>query len=249
MTSKSLALSIVLIAGLMASLQTDLLADPAQPNQVTQARSRVTAISAASGSDGNAPSSLQSAEQIDTRLSRVYIFVGKTGLGHEHGVEGRLKSGSVRLEAGSEAGEMVFDMVSFDADTNAARRYVGLSGSIDASTRQQVNANMKAPAILDVRQYPTATFLIDSCIRTDRKSRSGNAVYELAGRFTLRSVTRPVKFDAEVTEDKGVPRLKGHFTILQTNYGITPFRKAFGAVGVADPLRIYGDIVLGAEKP
>jgi len=249
MTSKSLAVFIVLVVGSMAALQTDLIAEPDQPDQVTQVRSPATAIAEDSDSDVNGLLSPATSDQIDTRLSRVYILVGKTGLGHEHGVEGRLKSGSVRLEAASEAGEMVFDMASFNADTDAARRYVGLSGSIDASTRQQVNANMKAPAILNVRQYPTATFRIESCMRTDRRSRNGNAVYELNGRFTLRNVARPVKFDAEVFEDKGVKHLKGQFTILQTNYGITPFRKAFGAVGVADPLRIFGDIVLGAEKP
>ncbi len=33
-------------------------------------------------------------------------------------------------------------MNSFDADTDAARRYLGLEGSTDESTRKQVNANM-----------------------------------------------------------------------------------------------------------
>jgi len=36
--------------------------------------------------------------------------------------------------------------------------------------------------------------------------------------------------------------IRGNFTILQTDYGITPYSKAFGAIGVANPLRIYGDL-------
>jgi hypothetical protein len=36
---------------------------------------------------------------------------------------------------------------------------------------------------------------------------------------------------------------------VQTEYKITPFSKAFGAVGVTDKLRVYGHIVLvAAEK-
>jgi hypothetical protein len=37
-------------------------------------------------------------------------------------------------------------------------------------------------------------------------------------------------------------RLQGSFSILQSDYGITPFSKALGAVGVADRLTISGDL-------
>jgi hypothetical protein len=46
--------------------------------------------------------------------------------------------------------------------------------------------------------------------------------------------------------DGGGVRLRGNFTIMQTQYGIRPYSKAFGAVGVADRLTIYGDIHLDA---
>src|SRR5690349_4637563 len=49
--------------------------------------------------------------------SHVYVFVGKTGLGHEHGVVGQLKQGHINLAAPREAGTLVFDMGSFTADT------------------------------------------------------------------------------------------------------------------------------------
>lgn len=198
-------------------------------------------------SDSQESSAALALGEVDLRRSRVYVFVGKTGLGHDHGVEGRLKSGTVRLDAGESAGELVFDMNSFDADTDAARKYVGLSGSTDTSTRQQVNTNMKGAPILNVRQFPTATFKIDSCRQLERKNAKGQTAYELSGKFTLRGVTRPLKFSAEYVEDKGIHRLRGNFSILQTNYGITPFKKAFGAVGVANQLKIFGDLVIGGE--
>ena len=183
---------------------------------------------------------------VNVSASRVYIYVGKTGLGHNHGVEGRLKSGSLQLDGSDAGGELVFDMTSFDADTDAARRYVGLAGSTDASTKQQVNANMKGAAVLDVQRYPTAKFVVDGVKRTEKKSREEHPLYELSGKFTLHGQTRPLKLEASVEERSEGLRLRGKFSILQTQYGIRPYSKAFGAVGVADQLTIYGDIQLDA---
>ncbi len=180
--------------------------------------------------------------EIFPEQSRVYIFVGKTGLGHDHGIEGRFRSGWLRPGAGENAGEFVFDMQTFDADTDAARRYTGLPGSTDASTRRQVNENMKGPGVLDVRRYPTATYKITSAIETARKSKEGHPMYQLDGQFTLHGVTHPLKFPVEVIEEEQTLRVKGSFTIMQTAYGITPFRKALGAVGVTNQLKIYGDV-------
>ncbi len=192
-------------------------------------------------------SGAETARAVNVQESRVYVFVGKTGFGHDHGVEGKLKSGSLVLEGEQAGGELLFDVTSFDADTDAARRYVGLSGSTDASTRQQVNANMKGAAVLDVRRYPTAKFVVSAVKKTGKQSREGHPLYELSGQFTLHGQTRPLKLEAsaEETADGGV-RLRGNFAIMQTQYGIRPYSKAFGAVGVADRLTIYGDIHLDA---
>jgi hypothetical protein len=69
---------------------------------------------------------------------RVYVFVGKTGFGHEHGVEGQIKQGMIRLDNPHNCGQLVFDMSTFAADTSAAREYVRLVGTEDASSQQQV---------------------------------------------------------------------------------------------------------------
>jgi len=184
------------------------------------------------------------AGDVNLKDSRVYIFVGKTGLGHNHGIEGRLKSGSIRLEAVENAGELVFDMTSFDADTDAARRYVGLEGSTDKSTRQQVNVNMKGADVLNVQKFPLATFRIASAKLLQQKGRQGHPEYQLDGRFTLHGVTQPLRFQASGEEQDGRVHLRGSFSILQTGYGIRPYSKAFGAVGVTDKLTIYGDLWL-----
>ncbi len=179
---------------------------------------------------------------VDLGQSRAYVLVGKTGFGHDHGVVGRLKSGSVHLDRAKNVGQVVFDMRTFTADTPEARRYVGLSGSTSASTRDAVNKNMLGKDVLNVAGYPTATFDIATSALMKNKSRSGNPKYKLAGKFTLHGTTRPLTIEAEAIKKNGRIRLRAAFYAIQTQYGITPYSKAFGAVGVADRLTIYGEI-------
>lgn len=189
---------------------------------------------------------------VDVKRSRVYVKVDKTGLGHTHGVEGQFKSGHVELGqdgATQKAGAMVFDMTTFVADTAEARRYVGLSGTTDASTARQVTANMTGADVLDVRRFPTAAFEIASIAKAKQQPKEGTQ-YVLDGKFTLHGVTHPMQILATATAEKdGSTRLRGGFYVNQTSFGITPYSKAFGAVGVADRLTIYGDLILaGATK-
>jgi len=179
---------------------------------------------------------------------RVYAFVGKTGLGHEHGVVGQLKQGRLNLAAATDAGELVFDMQSFTADTDVARRFVGLSGATDAATRQEVRANMLGSAVLDAAHYPTASFVVRTVAKLPQPSAKGLPQYQLAGDFTLHGVTRPIQVVAEAEEQKGWLHLRGGFTMLQSQFGITPFTKAFGAVGVADELKVYGDLWFAQQR-
>lgn len=180
--------------------------------------------------------------QIDVRASRVFILVGKTGLGHEHGVEGRIKEGALAPGAAAKAGKIVIDMTTFQADTAEARKYVGLEGTTDESTRRQVNANMLGPDVLDVAHHATATFDVDSIQLLRATKANAPPQYQLEGEFTLHGVTRKLRMFAEATPASGSIRLRGKFSILQSDYGITPYSKAFGAIGVADQLTIWGDL-------
>ena len=69
--------------------------------------------------------------EVDKDASRVYIKVTRTNrLGHNHGVEGKLASGSLAVGG---KGSLVFDMSTFAADTAQARKYVGLDADFSAS--------------------------------------------------------------------------------------------------------------------
>lgn len=180
--------------------------------------------------------------------SRVYIRVGKRRLGHEHGVEGKLKSGTIHLNRREEAGELVFDMATFTADTDAARQYVGLESTTDADEQKDVTATMRGKGVLNAAEFPTATFVIDSAPLLVEKTEKGEAQYQLEGELTLRDKTNPLKVIAAVVEEKeGRIRLQGEFRIKQSEYGIKPYSAAGGLVAVADELRIFGDIWLTRE--
>ena len=182
------------------------------------------------------------AGDVDTSISRIYVHVDKTGFGHEHGVVSFMKSGHLNLGASQNAGELVFDMTDFNADTDEARRYVGLEGSSDAETRQEVNANMLGPDVLDVRQFPTATFTVDSIQAIRSRRPNAPQQVQLDGEFTLHGTTNKITVTATPINVNGYTRIVGNFSILQSDYGIKPFRKAFGAVGVADRLTVFGDL-------
>jgi polyisoprenoid-binding protein YceI len=189
---------------------------------------------------------LEAAEEleVDLKTSRVYVLVDKTGLGHQHGVTGNLKSGSLTLGAKADAGQIVFDMPSFIADTDAGRKYVGLEGQKDANTQKKVTETMLSPNVLDVKKFPTATFDIDSALQTEKKSSAGNPVYLLKGQFTLHGVANPLAIEAEVVAKRQSTQVRGKFKVQQTKYGMKPYTTGLGTVGVADELTIWGDLQL-----
>lgn len=179
--------------------------------------------------------------QVDLERSRVYVLVGKTGLGHEHGVVGQLKSGNINLGQAANVGRLEFDMKSFIADTEAARKYVGLEGMTAASTQKQVNQNMLGSHVLNVEKFPAATFVIDTAQKTGQATADGKQQYRLKGQFTLHGTTRPITVVATAVKVEKGMHLVGQFSILQTDFNIKPYTAAFGTVGVADKLTIWGD--------
>jgi len=137
---------------------------------------------------------------------------------------------------------LVFDMKSFNADTERARKRLGLKGTTDEATRTAVNENMHSAAVLDVAKYPTATFEISSAKATGQVTTSGNPTYLLEGNFTLHGTTKPQTIIVHAEQVRGWLHVRGGFAINQSVFGIKPYTKALGAIGVADELKIYGEL-------
>jgi polyisoprenoid-binding protein YceI len=187
--------------------------------------------------------------EVDIDSSRVFVKVGSaTRLGHPHGVEAKLKSGKITLGAG---GELAFDMKSFKADTQEARKKVGLEGKkISDNEAKKVNETMRSADVLDVEKFPTAVYKIIAIKPSEKQEAGAPGVYEVNGRFTLHGAEQPLKFKAklEQTKKEGALKLIGSFIIKQTAYGMTPYSAAGGLAKVADELEIVGELTLGSEK-
>ncbi len=184
------------------------------------------------------------AGNVDVTRSVVYAFVGKSGLGHEHAVAGKFKTGNIFLGKGADAGELTFEMKSFRADTQAARAFIGLEGTTPAGTQKQVNQSMLGMKVLHITQFPAAQFTIRSAAPIGQGSATGTGPYQLEGDFTLHGVTHAITIPITAEFKEGATHLQGKFSILQSEYGIKPFRKALGAIGVADEVTIHGDLWL-----
>jgi polyisoprenoid-binding protein YceI len=185
------------------------------------------------------------AYEVDCEASRIYVKVGSASrLGHEHGVEGKLKSGT--LTFGGD-GELVFDMESFTADTAEARKRVGLEKKkVSANEAKKVTETMRGADVLGVAEHPKATFRITSITPLDKQAVSEPGAYQVEGSFTLHGTEQKLPFKAKVErgDKEGQLRMTGAFTIKQTDFGIKPYSAAAGLAKVADQLEISGDLIL-----
>ena len=130
------------------------------------------------------------------------------------------------------------------ADTAEARKYFKLPGETDAGTQAAVNANMHGAAVLNVGQFPTAEFVISTAQALQREAGQVGQPYQLDGELTLHGVKRATRIVATAETANGLILLRGRFALKQTDFGITPYSKLLGAVGIADELQIYGDLYL-----
>ena len=195
---------------------------------------------------GPSPKAAAVTYEVDTGSSRVYALVSAaTRLGHSHGIEGRLASGSVTPGG---TGTLVFDMTTFEADAPGPRQYVGLEPKFSRSDAQKVNANMRGPAVLDVGQFPKAVFEITAFTPQEGQPAGDPGRYQVEGQFTLHGATHGVHFPATIerTDQPGVYRLAGEFGVMQTQYGIQPFSALGGLVRIEDQLKIWGDLRITA---
>jgi hypothetical protein len=144
------------------------------------------------------------------------------------------------------AGKMVFDMAACDADTPEAHRYLKLAGQFSSDERRQINETMRGRAVLDVQRFPDATYMVTAVRPRDGQDAGAPGSYQLDGVFQLHGVSRAVEITVRIEPEKTTDslRMRGQFSVLQTQYGIKPYSAVFGAVRVADRLEIWGDLVL-----
>lgn len=87
--------------------------------------------------------------------------------------------------------------------------------------------------VLHPDKYPTASF-------SSKSIQENGDSYHVSGDLSLHGVTKPLEFDID-TSGGG---LKGRFTIIQTDYGIKPFKAMMGTLKIKDEMDIGFDLSL-----
>jgi polyisoprenoid-binding protein YceI len=217
---------------------------------VTPAFNSRSGLRARSSRDGEAKAAERSFD-VDTKTSRVYVRVDPDGRGHTHGVVAQLQSGSLTFGATGKAGELVFDLTSFVADEPQARQYVGVEGKVSDSDRRSVTRTMLGTQVLNVRLYPKATYEIASITPLDGQAAGQPGRYRFEGRLNLHGAEQPVRFEAkaEASGTEGGLRLRGQFSLTQSDYKMKPYSALYGALKVKDELAVHGDLRLNPKPP
>jgi len=168
---------------------------------------------------------------VDVERSRATIDVGKTGAfsfaGHTHEVEAPIREGVIHLDPDTPAKSDV--KLEFNA---AAMRVTGKGES--AGDVPKVQETMLGEQVLDVKKYPAIVF---ESTAVTAKGAAPNLDLSVAGRMTIRGVTRPVTAPVAIRIDGSTLTATGKFTIKQTDFGIKPISVG-GVVKVKDELAI-----------
>ena len=179
------------------------------------------------------PRAAGDAYQIDAVKSRVTIVVGKAGAfsflaGHTHEVSGPIESGSLDIDADNPSRSQVRIVI--------AASSLKVSGADEPpKDRPKVQEAMESDKVLDVARFPRITFESTNVTTTRQEGATLDVV--VAGRLTIREVTRPVSVPVHVELGGSSLIANGRLAVTQSEFGIKPISVG-GVVAVKDKLDI-----------
>jgi polyisoprenoid-binding protein YceI len=168
---------------------------------------------------------------IDTARSTLTVFVYKSGLfsafADNHIIKAPIASGSLSTDPAA----------AIELSIHAANLMV-MDPDLSRDRRNEVQARMVGPEVLDVARFPDITFASTTIVET------APARWSVTGRLTIHGQTRVVTFPVRNLGDA----YTGDVTISQHDFGIEPIRIAGGAVKVKDELKIAFQITASNVK-
>jgi polyisoprenoid-binding protein YceI len=181
--------------------------------------------------------------QVDPERTVVTIFVRRAGplarLGHDHVITSADEAGSVRLgnTPADSSFELTLPVDRLEVDLPAARAAAGLefAAPVPDDARAGTRHNMLRAEVLDGQHFPAITL---------RSSAASGAWPQPIVRVvvTLKGVEREQEIPVVVERDADGLTARGELRLNQTDFGITPFSVAGGAIRVADTLEIRFEI-------
>ncbi|HTE43313.1 MAG TPA: YceI family protein [Steroidobacteraceae bacterium] len=182
--------------------------------------------------------------KIDGAASDVHILVYKGGamarLGHNHVLSSKEVHGALYLQSNlsNSMFELTLPVASLQVDDPAARAREGedFAAEVPQDARDGTRRNLIRPDVLDLEHYPTISLRSMSVSGT-------RAAPTLTVRVSLKGTARDVIVPTKMVEAGKQLTVTGEFKIKQTEFGMTPFSVALGALQVLDELRVKFSIV------
>ena len=180
---------------------------------------------------------------VDPQASQVTLRVYRAGplarLGHNHVITSADEAGLAWTtgELAQSGFVLRVPVAGLVVDDPAARAAAGADfpGEVPADAREGTKRNMLRPEVLDADRCPEIVVRADALRGTWERP-----VAE--ARITLRDQTRLISVPLSVERDAAVLVARGSFQVLQSDFGITPFSVAGGAIQVADPVQVSFEI-------
>ena len=181
--------------------------------------------------------------QVDPAQTVVTVIVRRAGplakLGHDHVITSADEAGTVWLGStpADSAFELTLPVERFDVDLLEARAAAGpeFAAPVPENARQGTRQNMLRTAVLDGEHFPT--------IKLRSTAASGvwpQPIVRVA--VTLKGVEREQEIPVIVERTATGVIARGELRLNQTDFGMTPFAVAGGAIQVADTLEIRFEI-------
>ena len=124
--------------------------------------------------------------------------------------------------------------VAVELDMRSLEILEGVGGAKPLSDKDRQDIQKTITESLGTDGYPTASFVSKSVqVSGDRAL--------LDGELTLRGVTQPLRL---AVEGNGTGSVRGRAELLQTSWGIKPYKAFMGALKVRDAVRIDVEVVL-----
>ena len=181
--------------------------------------------------------------QVDPERTVVTVVVRRAGplarLGHDHVITSADEAGSVRLgkTPADSSFELTLPVDRLEVDLPAARAAAGMefAASVPDDARAGTRHNMLRAEVLDAQGFPAITL----------RSSAASGVWPqpiVRVAVTLKGVEREQEIPVVVERDADSLTARGELRLNQTDFGITPFSVAGGAIRVADTLEIRFEI-------
>lgn len=159
-------------------------------------------------------------EQTATRNSTITIHVGKTGLfsglGHNHTISAPISRAIINPQSKTAS------------ITVLTKEMKVLDPEASEKDRQEIQATMLGPKVLDAQKYPEIHFTSTHVEQTSAGE------FKVTGNLELHGVTKQLEFPVTGTQEHYTGKTK----LKQTDFGIQPVSVGGGTVKVKDEIEL-----------